>query len=97
MLFSLHKHYLEIYITDTALKVSRFLSCLTTSISHGVENYFSWLWGTGISAIFLKLQDIHTCNCRKIQVSENSNQLPVLDGVWWVGINFVHIAKGQVI
>ena len=27
--------------------------CFTTSISHGVENYFPRLWGTGISdAIF---------------------------------------------
>ena len=54
MLFSLLKHYLELYITDTALKVSRSLCCFTTSISHGVENYFLRLWGTGISdAIFI--------------------------------------------
>ena len=39
MLFSLFKHYLELYITDTVLKVSRSLYCFTTSISHGVENY----------------------------------------------------------
>ena len=50
MLFSLLKHYLD---TDTALKVSQSVYCFTTSISHGVENYFSRLWGTGISdAIF---------------------------------------------
>ena len=48
MLFSLLKHYL-----DTAVKVSQSLYCFTTSISHGVENYFPRLWGTGISdAIF---------------------------------------------
>ena len=42
-----------IYITDTALKVSRSLHCSTTSISHDVENCFPRLWGTGISdAIF---------------------------------------------
>ena len=46
MLFSLLKHY---YISDTALKVSRSLYCFTTSICHGVENYFPRLWGTGIS------------------------------------------------
>ena len=46
---SLLKHYLEVYITDTALKVSRPLYYFTTSISHGVENYFPILWGTGIS------------------------------------------------
>ena len=49
MLFSLLKYYLELYITDTALKVSRSLYGFTTSISHGVENYFHRLWGTDIS------------------------------------------------
>ena len=53
MLFSLLKHYLEIYITDTALKVSRSLYFFTTSIFHGVENYFPRLWGTGISDAIL--------------------------------------------
>ena len=53
MLFSLLKHHLELYITDTPLKVSRSFYCFTTSIFHGVENYFPRLWGTGISdAIF---------------------------------------------
>ena len=53
MLFSLLKHHLDLNITDTALKVSRSLYCFTTSICHGVENYFPRLWGTGISdAIF---------------------------------------------
>ena len=52
MLFSLLKHYLD---TDTALKVSQSVYCFTTSVSHGVENYFPRLWGTGISdAIFLQ-------------------------------------------
>ena len=37
MLFSLLKHYLELYITDNALKVSPSLYCFTTSISHGVK------------------------------------------------------------
>ena len=46
MLFFLFKHYLD---TDTALKVSQSVYCFTTSISHGVENYFPRLWGTGIS------------------------------------------------
>ena len=49
MLFSLLKHHLDLNITDTALKVSRSLYCFTTSISHGVENYVSRLWGIGIS------------------------------------------------
>ena len=56
MLFSLLKHHLDLNITDTVLKVSRSLYCFTTSISHGVENYFPRLWGTGISdAIFISL------------------------------------------
>ena len=51
MLFSLVKHYLD---TDTALKVYHSMYCFTTSISHGVENHFLRLWGTGISdAIFI--------------------------------------------
>ena len=53
MSFSLFEHYLELYITNTALKLSQFLYCFTASISHGVENYFPRLWGMGISdAIF---------------------------------------------
>ena len=53
MSFSLLKHHFDLNITDTALKVSQSLYCFTTSISHGVENYFPRLWGTGISdAIF---------------------------------------------
>ena len=41
-------------MTDAALKVSRSLYCFTTSISHGVGNYFLRLWGTVISdAIFI--------------------------------------------
>ena len=53
--YSVLKHYLDLYITDTALKVSQSLYCFTTSISHGVENYryFPRLWGTDMSdAIF---------------------------------------------
>ena len=46
MLFSLLKHYLGLYISDTALKVSRSLDCFSISICHGVENCFSRLWGT---------------------------------------------------
>ena len=53
LLFSLLKHYLDLYISDIAVNVSQFLYCYTTSISHGVEKYFPRLWGTGISdAIF---------------------------------------------
>ena len=51
--FTLLKHYFDLYITDTALKVSQSLYCFTTSISHGVENYFPRLWGMGISDAIL--------------------------------------------
>ena len=63
MLFSLLKYHLDLNTTDTALKVSQSLYCFTTSISHGVENYFPRLWGTGISdAIFLiTLFSQHSC------------------------------------
>ena len=47
MLFSLLKHYLDLYISDTVLKVFRSLYCFTT-ICRGLENYFPRLWGTGI-------------------------------------------------
>ena len=50
MLFSLFKHYLD---TDTALKLSQSVYCFTTSIAHGVENYFRRLCGTDISDAIL--------------------------------------------
>ena len=56
MLFSPLKHYLDLYITDTALKVSRTLYCVTTSLSHGVD--FPRLWGTGISDAIFPLTDL---------------------------------------
>ena len=40
-------------VTGTALKVSTSLCFFTASISHGVENYFPRLWGTGISDAIL--------------------------------------------
>ena len=52
MLFSLLKHYLD---TDTDLKVSQSVYCFTTSISHGVENYFPRLLDTGISDAIVNL------------------------------------------
>ena len=40
-------------LTLFTLKVSASLNCFTFSVSHGVENYFPWLCGVGISdAIF---------------------------------------------
>ena len=53
MLFSLRKHHLDPFVADTALKVSQSLYCCTTSIPHGVGNYFPQLWGTGISDAIL--------------------------------------------
>ena len=62
MLFSLFKHYLELYITETAMKVFRSLYCFNTSISHGGENYFPRLRGMGFSdAIFLVYAQAVVC------------------------------------
>ena len=56
ILFSLLKHYLDLYGIDSVLKVSQSLYCITTSTCHGVEN-FPRLWGMGISdAIFKRAQ-----------------------------------------
>ena len=46
MLFSLLKHYLELYITDTALKVSRSLYFFTTSLSHGALSPGFGVWAS---------------------------------------------------
>ena len=49
--FFLHLNIIWTFIT--ALKIFQSLYCYNTSISHGIENYFPRLWGTGISdAIF---------------------------------------------
>ena len=59
MIFSLLQHYLDLYISDTALKISWSLYCFTTSICHGVKNYFPRRWGTGISDAILS--DLQMC------------------------------------
>ena len=45
------KHYLDLCIIDTAVKLSHCLYSFNTSISHCVENYFPWMWGVGISDV----------------------------------------------
>ena len=57
MLFSLLKQNLELYITDTALKVSQSLYCFMTSIFYGVES-FPRLWGTVISDAIFKIFNV---------------------------------------
>ena len=62
-------------LSGTALKVSQSVYCFTTSISHGVENYFPRLWGTGISdaifrdimSIFLNTESIDINNVIQLQ------------------------------
>ena len=61
MLFSLLKHYL-----DTALKVSQSLYCFTTSVSHGVKNYFPRQWGTGISDAILIMACMLDPRCKEL-------------------------------
>ena len=54
----------DLYITDAALKVSRYWYCFSTSISHGVEICLPRLWGTGISdAIFCILVISEMLHC----------------------------------
>ena len=51
-----------LYMTETTLKVSKSLYCFTTSITHGVENYFPRLVCTGIlDAIFFRVGK-HGCD-----------------------------------
>ena len=56
MLFSLLKPYLELYITDSTLKVFRSLHCFTTSISHGVEKLFPQVRASLHDAVFCNMQ-----------------------------------------
>ena len=73
-------------MSDTALKVSRSLYCFTTSMCHGVENYFPRLWGTGISdAIFSLLINavILLLNCLVyIHGLSLRHYFPYLDIIW---------------
>ena len=56
MLFSLLKHCLDLYTTNTFCSESLRIFLCFTSISHGVKNCFARLWGTGISdAVFIFL------------------------------------------
>ena len=71
MLFSLLKHHLDLNITDTALKVSRSLYSFTTCISHGVENYFPRLWGTGISDAIFFIENVFALIEIKNMVKQN--------------------------
>ena len=72
-----------------ALKVSRSLYCVTSSISHGVINYFPGLWGTGITdAIFRLLINavIFLLNCHVLILYINCHSLKLyflyLDIIW---------------
>ena len=66
MLFSVLKHYLDLYISDTVLKVSQSLYCFTTSMCHGDENFFLRLWGMGISDdifCYITMFFLRACYC----------------------------------
>ena len=60
-LFSLLKHYLDLYIRDTDLQVSQSLHFFTTSISHGVGNYFLGVGDVGIADAILSTSN--HCQC----------------------------------
>ena len=72
MLFSLLKHYLDLYISDTALKVFQSLYCFTTSLCHCVENDFHRLWGTGIPDATFPLYICHLKTEINFNMSEKS-------------------------
>ena len=40
--------------------------CFTTSVCHGVANYFPRLWGTGISDVIFTLNVIHFMSSGKV-------------------------------
>ena len=62
MLFSPFKHYLDLHITDTALKVSRSLYRFTTNISHGAEKTISQAVGYGhLLCYFIFFHLFHIC------------------------------------
>ena len=71
MLSSLFKYYLELYITDTTLKVSRSLYCFATSVSHGVKTISPGLISDELKAGCFTLQ-VHTDTV-------NSNSILILD------------------
>ena len=77
MLLSLLKHYLELYITDTALKVSRSLYGFTTSIFHSVE-IISQGCGVRASLMLLFYDDI---------------KAPVLYFFFWLGSIFQQLVN----
>ena len=68
MLFSPFQHYLDLYITDTALKVSQCLYCFTTSVSHGVETISPGcgVWAPLVLFFVKKISNetvkLHICN-----------------------------------
>ena len=64
MLFCLLKHYLELYITDTALKVSRSLYCFILYLM--VMKTISLGFGVRVSVmLFLKLNLTHLSRLSK--------------------------------
>ena len=55
------------HITLISVKVSRSLYCVTSSVYHGVVNYYPGLWGTGIAdGIFVSVVSFtsltHSCS-----------------------------------
>ena len=79
MLFSPFKHFLDLYITGTALKVYQSMYFFTTSISHGVEKYFTRLWAvwdTGISdSIFFTLKCVDAVCTQYHMISLNQTAI----------------------
>ena len=82
MLFSLLKQYLELYITDTALKVSRSLYCFTTFISHGIMS--TPLGGRHIIFAFSVVR--HPPSGRLVSAHLKEKYLSYLYQIWYGGL-----------
>ena len=52
--FSVLKHYLDLYITDTVCSERLLIFFCLGSVSHGVRSCFPGLWGLGISDAILR-------------------------------------------
>ena len=66
--------------------MSRSFNCFTISISHGIENYISGIWGTGLSdAILMSLVSLTVNSLFLMEVHQNAFFLcnpRIATGLW---------------
>ena len=66
------------------LKVSCSLNSFTSSVSHGVKNYFPWLWCTDI-LFYVIFQCIFNDFGFQVDITPKSNK--------WMVINVVYVGR----